>query len=92
MRFAKSKLLNLIAFKQAVKRDDALVPLFKKTIKHAQNQLKQHHLEGISSADLVEKYTWVIDQLIILAWQHEHHQSPDSVGIETHCSRRLWAK
>ncbi len=67
MHFAKSKLLNPALFKHALDSGEAEIPLFKKTIKNAQEQLAAHQAGGSSSSDLVARYTWMIDQLVIIA-------------------------
>ncbi|MBX2849866.1 MAG: [protein-PII] uridylyltransferase [Acidiferrobacterales bacterium] len=73
MRFAKSKLLNVARFKKSLKQlEDAGEPtisLFKGTIKQALGQLETSQNQGVATAKLVENYTWMIDQLVVLAWQ-----------------------
>ncbi|MGK0374296.1 MAG: hypothetical protein ACJA2E_000765, partial [Arenicella sp.] len=65
MHFAKSKLLNPTLFKHAL-GDSATLPIgpFKKAIKNGLSELKEHQNNGISAADLLTKYTWMIDQLV----------------------------
>jgi len=73
MHFAKSKLLKPALFKHAlVINKDGSLPIqpFKKAIKDALEQLKSNQNQGVSAADLVDKYTWMIDQLTTIAWQH----------------------
>jgi [protein-PII] uridylyltransferase len=79
MHLAKSKLLNPSIFKHQL-GDAAELPIkpFKRTIKNALEQLKAHQNTGSSAADLVEKYTWMIDQLVVIAWaHHDRHFCPD---------------
>jgi len=75
MRFAKSKLLNTHKFKLALdellEQNKSTIPLYKGTIKDALHQLKEHQNQGVSTSDLIENYTWMIDQLLIGAW-HQH--------------------
>ena len=69
MHFAKSKLLNPAVFKKSLKDAKQLpIATFKKTIKNALTQLKEHQNEGASAAILLERYTWLIDQLVIITW------------------------
>ena len=74
MHFAKSKILNLTAFKSRVdstlspKGTPALEP-FKKALKRALLQVEKHQNQGVSAADLITKFTWAVDQLVIHAWQ-----------------------
>ncbi|MFT5572167.1 MAG: [protein-PII] uridylyltransferase [Cryomorphaceae bacterium] len=79
MHFTKSKLLNPSIFKHQL--GDALeLPIkpFKQAIKNALEQLKAHQNTGTSAADLVGKYTWMIDQLVVIAWNHhQQHLYPD---------------
>lgn len=75
MHLPKGKLLNPSIFRQQLK-DVTQLPIgpFKKTIKNALEQLKQHQYSGPSASDLIEKFTWVIDELIVIAWQHHAKQ------------------
>lgn len=72
MHLPKSKLLQLAPLKQALasESDGPAIAAFKGAIKHAHQQLKEYQHRGISAAEQIEKYTWVIDQLVILAWRH----------------------
>ena len=85
MHFAKSKLLNLAVFKNSLaKKGGDTLPIapFKKTIKSALEQLKTNQNLGVSAAELVRKYTWMIDQLTILAWQHHREQLGAKLDIQ----------
>ena len=85
MHFAKSKLLNPAVFKHSLDLDGKTqLPIkpFKNTIKHALKQLKEHQNEGISAAELVKTYTWMIDELVVIAWQHHIQQFGNSINIE----------
>ena len=83
MHFAKSKLLNPALFKRSL-GDANVLPIapFKKTIKSALAQLKEHQNNGPSAADLVEKYTWMIDHLVVIAWDHHQQQYPLTSTLE----------
>ena len=87
MHFAKSKLLNPSLFKHSLGDlfgSPSALPIkpFKSTIKNALTQLKTNQNEGVSAAELVDKYTWMIDQLVIIAWQHYRSQSQLESQIE----------
>lgn len=83
MHFAKSKLLNPAAFKHALGKAKQLpITPFKKTIKNALGELKKHQLEGASSSELVKNYTWMIDQLVIMIWQHYRLAETNLVNME----------
>jgi [protein-PII] uridylyltransferase len=69
MRFTKSKLLNTTTFRKALDEGKAAIPLYKSTIRNALEQLTLHQSEGVSSGDLISHYTWMIDKLVIFAWQ-----------------------
>jgi [protein-PII] uridylyltransferase len=71
MHFAKRKLLNPALFKRML-GDASPLPIapFKKAIKNGLSELKEHQNNGIAAADLLTKYTWMIDQLVIIAWDH----------------------
>lgn len=76
MHFGKHKLLNPAVFKQSLD-DGPKLPItpFKKAIKQAHEQLAKHQVEGTSSAELVERFTWMIDELVVLIWQHHLAQA-----------------
>jgi len=85
MHFAKSKLLNVAAFKHSLdlgSSDQLPIKPFKSTIKNALSQLKSNQNQGISAAELVSKYTWLIDQLVIIAWEHYLQQFGQSIDAE----------
>ena len=82
MHFAKNKLLNTAALKLALQGGEAPIPLFKTTIKNALSQLALHQLEGVSSAELIDKYTWMIDKLVVMAWKRQIETLPVSGAIE----------
>ena len=69
MHLAKSKLLTPSAFRNSLKgaKDLPIAP-FKKTIKDALVQLKEHQNTGAPASTLLERYTWMIDKLVIIAW------------------------
>lgn len=69
MHFAKSKILNPAIFKKSLKGAKQLpIATFKKTIKNALVQLKEHQNAGVPATILLERYTWLIDQLVVIAW------------------------
>ncbi len=87
MHFAKSKLLNPTLFKHSLAdalNSSAQLPIgpFKDTIRNALKQLKEHQNEGVSAADLVEKYTWMIDQLVVIIWHHYVQQNSIKASAE----------
>ena len=86
MRFAKNKLLNINQFKSELKeltqQKKPLISLYKETIKNALNELEEYQNEGVSTANLIENYTWMVDQLIILAWQYHLENASVSTDIQ----------
>jgi len=83
MHFAKSKLLNPSTFKHALPDSTQLpIPPFKKAIKNALSELKTHQLEGASSSSLVKNYTWMIDQLVVMIWDHHINLQNSSISAE----------
>lgn len=70
MHLPKSKLLRSAPLRQALATGEQTIPVFKAAIKNAHEQLNQVQAQGISAAQLVEKYTWVIDKLVVMAWKH----------------------
>jgi len=81
MHFAKNKLLNLATFKLALDNGESAVALYKRTIKNALEQLRKHQNEGVSAAELIEKYTWMIDQLVVLAWQQQNENPLPNIEL-----------
>lgn len=86
MHFAKSKLLNPAVFKHSLALNaDGSLPIkpFKDTIKGALAQLKINQNQGgVPASELVRKYTWMIDQLTLIAWNHHITQFGQSLDIE----------
>ena len=89
MHFAKSKLLNTAAFKSDLsvklassKGINLPIAPFKSKIKAALSLMKEHQNAGVSSAELVSKYTWMIDQLVTIAWDHYYRHLADKAEIE----------
>ncbi|RBP50954.1 [protein-PII] uridylyltransferase [Arenicella xantha] len=83
MHFAKSKLFNRATFKHSI-RDAETLPIapFKAAIKKALAVLEEQQVQGASSADLVGHFTWMIDQLLILIWNHQKQSLDDRVHLE----------
>ena len=85
MHLPKSKLLKTAPLKRALTAEANAVSAFKAALKNAHKQLEAHQHQGISAAQLVEKYTWVVDQLVTLAWRHfsvaSEHESVTLVAV-----------
>ena len=84
MHFAKSKLLNTAVFKkQLAQKTSKTLPIapFKEKIKDAQKLLQEYQNAGVSSADIVKNYTWMIDELIRIIWDHFSYLAED-IDIE----------
>ncbi len=87
MHFGKNKLLNPAVFKRSLEAKAQLpIAPFKKVIKQALEQLAKHQGEGVSSAELVERFTWMIDELVCVIWahylnQHELTREPSLVAV-----------
>ncbi|MFT4636640.1 MAG: [protein-PII] uridylyltransferase, partial [Chitinophagales bacterium] len=83
MHFAKKKLLNPVLFKRSLGSSTELpIAPFKKAIKNGLSELKEHQNNGISAADLLKKYTWMIDQLVVIVWDHHLRHHPIESPIE----------
>lgn len=82
MHLPKSKLLKPNNLKLAFEQNDYPIKECKAAIKNAQQQLATHQNQGISAAQLVEKYTWSIDRIVILAWQHFAAKAPTDLSLE----------
>jgi [protein-PII] uridylyltransferase len=83
MHFAKSKLFNRAEFKQTLGEADTLpIAPFKAAIKRALNVLQEYQLQGASSSDLVNHFTWMIDQLVVIIWDHHQRELPTNVKAE----------
>ena len=84
MNFAKSKLLNPALFRNSLK-DAKQLPIapFKAAIKNALVQLKEHQNDGASAALLLERYTWMIDELVTIVWNFhlQQHQTEHLTSI-----------
>ncbi len=74
MHFAKSKILNVSAFKARVQNSlqangIPTIEPFKSALKAALGQLQLHQNQGISAAELINKFTWAVDRLVIESWK-----------------------
>ena len=71
MHLGKNKLFNSALFKQSLGSNKTLpITPFKATIKNALEQLNIHQGQGTSASELVKRYTWMVDQLVIIIWEH----------------------
>ena len=86
MHFAKNKLLNVARFKASLEKLDnqnkATLSLYKSTIQKALTELEQHQNQGVATANLIENFTWMIDQLVIFAWQQHKTNFPIESDIQ----------
>lgn len=82
MRFAKSKLLNTAALREAQKSGEPLLPFLKTALSKAKEQLNKYQSEGVAAAELVAKHTWVMDQVVIAAWHHHYAKAKLKRKIE----------
>ncbi len=74
MHFAKSKILNVTTFRNRIEntlREDGTPSLdpFKKALKRSLEQLSKHQNQGVSAAELISKFTWAIDCIVVQAWE-----------------------
>lgn len=73
MHFAKSKLLNPAIFKHQLSNlsnSDLPIKPFKDKIRFALEHLQEHQNAGVSSADMIKNFTWMIDELVKIVWEH----------------------
>jgi len=87
VRLAQSKLLNVSVFKYQLEQDinkagELPIAPFKETIKNALEQLRINQNQGVSAAELVTKYTWMIDELVVIAWEHYTADKGDDISAE----------
>ena len=82
MRFAKSKLLNIATFRLALQNGEPPLPLYKSVIKNALEQLRLHQAEGVPSTDFIKHYTWMVDTLVVAAWQSFSALQPNNLEIQ----------
>ena len=86
MHFAKNKLLNVARFKSSLEQlenqNKATISLYKGTIQKALVELEQHQNQGVATANLVENFTWMIDQLVIFAWQQHKTNFPVKCDLQ----------
>ncbi len=78
MRLPKSKLLKPAALKKAFSQSENPIAEFKSALKHAHAQLAEVQHQGISAAELVEQYTWVVDRLVVLAWEYFYNSDSET--------------
>lgn len=83
MHFAKSRLFNRATFRHSIKGAEVLpIAPFKSAIKKALIVLEEQQVQGASSSDLVGHYTWMIDQLLSIIWNHQRKTLNERVSIE----------
>lgn len=70
MYISRTKLINHHDFEARLAKTDDPVDLFRSTLADARGRLKQFHLQGASSRDIVQHQAWVVDQLLLFAWGH----------------------
>lgn len=70
MYFAKSKLFDGHRFKDSLAVCENPLDLFRETLESARRSLRDFHLQGASSQDVVQNHAWLVDQLLQMAWQH----------------------
>jgi len=64
-------------FDNALANNAKLIPLFRDTLKHAQQLLKQRFEQNVAPDQLVYQHAATVDQLLRRAWQH-------FIGIDKH--------
>ncbi len=70
MSIPKHELLDTAAFRHELAAGADPLPLFRDALAHGRASLKSHHLQGAAGADIVYGHAWLVDQLLVQAWQH----------------------
>jgi len=82
MHFAKTKLFNASQFQQSLTEHTSAISAYKAAIKNALEQIRIHQSEGISAVEIINKYAWFIDQIVMQAWQQHSNLLPKGIEIE----------
>ncbi len=64
-----TQLFDAVAFDAALAADEAPLPLFRDTLRHARELIKERWLEGRSATELVPLHASVVDELLRRAWR-----------------------
>lgn len=66
-------LFNEKDFKQALAEDKDALAGFRRQLAHGRKLLEQWHKAGIAAPKTVSAHSWLIDQLLVHAWNHLAH-------------------
>ena len=76
MPIKKTDLFNAKAFRQSLASQENSLPLFRNALRSGHDALKQQYHQGAKPEDIVHGNAWLVDQLIILAFQQHLHLLP----------------
>ncbi len=81
MVISKKELFDSETFRGSLEQDSDALTLFRKTLKTGRQRLERYFHTGARPDDLVQSHAWLVDQLILLAFQHHHPLLPEGKEI-----------
>lgn len=81
MAINKKELFNAALFKGQLEKDGDANALFRDALTSGRQRLERYFRDGARADDIVQAHAWLIDQLIVLAFQHHTPLVPKGKNI-----------
>lgn len=81
MAINQERVFNASQFDHELARSNSPLPLFRSALQHGRQQLKQYHLEHVAAQHIVAAQAWLIDQLLVRAWQRHLTLLPSEQNV-----------
>jgi [protein-PII] uridylyltransferase len=82
VRFGREDVFEADEFDRKLAQTTDRLPLFRTALRHGRDAIKQHYLEHPRHApQLVLLYAWLIDALLVRAWQAYGHLAPPKLPL-----------
>ena len=78
MTIRKSDLFDAKTFAQSLQTGENNLPVFRAALRAGREQLKQAYVAGAEAADIVTSNAWLVDQLIVRAFQQHLYLLPEN--------------
>ena len=83
---SRKRVLDTGAFRQRIETTDNPLQLFKQTLTASRQALEAAHLEGAPAQAVVEIHAWLVDQVLVAAWErllreHALRRPPTLVAV-----------
>lgn len=81
MYLAQSKLIDVQGLQSRITEVDDPIALLRTALGQARQQLRDYHMQGAPSQDIVHHHAWLVDQVLHLAWTHHQHLVPQKIEL-----------